>query len=275
MHALGVRTMFLAHWVDNALAGAALEGGDKGSFIAAMEVAQTGHSFATGTCPHPDQGVEQAGPVADPTGGAVPAPRVCNTKGLTDLGAYAVKRMMDHHMLIEADHLSERARDQVLTIAAGQHYPLLSSHTGTGGVWDPSELRSLYAGGGFATATIDDAAKLPAKILAFRRYSGSRFPGVGLGTDTGGFNALPGPAPNAGQSPLRYPFHSFLCNVSFGRERTGQRTFDINKDGVAHYGLLPDLLADVQRQKNGRQALGVLAHSADAYVRTWGLAVAR
>jgi microsomal dipeptidase-like Zn-dependent dipeptidase len=273
MRALGVRTMFLAHWVDNALAGAALEEGDKGSFIAAMEVAQTGHSFQTGSCPHPDQGVNPAGAVPDPLGAAVPAGRVCNTKGLTDLGAYAVKRMIANHMLIEADHLSEWARDQVLTIAEQQHYPLVSSHTGTGGVWDPSELRRLYAGGGFASATIDDAAKLPGKILAFRRYSRSRFPGVGLGTDTGGFNALPGPSTDARQAPLHYPFRSFLCNVSFQRERTGQKTFDINKDGVAHYGLLPDLLADVQRQKRGKQALGLLARSAGAYVGTWQLAM--
>ena len=42
MWRLGVRTMFVAHWVDNALAGAALEEGDKGTFISAMQVRQTG-----------------------------------------------------------------------------------------------------------------------------------------------------------------------------------------------------------------------------------------
>jgi hypothetical protein len=62
--------------------------------------------------------------------------------------------------------------------------------------------------------------------------------------------------------------------VTFGRERTGQRTFDLNTDGVAHYGLLPDLLADVERRKRGREALALLAHSADAYVRTWRRAAA-
>src|SRR4051812_25193964 len=162
MHRLGVRTMFLAHWVDNALAGAALEEGDKGTFIAAMQVQQTGHPFVTGPCPHPEQGVP------DPLLGV----RRCNTRGLTALGAYAVGRMIDNHMLIEVDHLSERAREQVLAIAAGRHYPLVSSHTGTGGVWTAGELRRLYAGGGFASATVDDAAKLPGKILAMRRVSG-------------------------------------------------------------------------------------------------------
>jgi hypothetical protein len=177
---------------------------------------------------------------------------------------------MDNHMLIEVDHLSEWARERVLTIAERRHYPLVSSHTGTGGLWTPDELRRLYAVGGFAAATIDDAAKLPGKILAFRRY-GAR-PGVGLGTDTGGFNALPGPDPGAAKNPLHYPFRSYDGKVRFTRQRTGKRTFDINADGVAHYGLLPDLLADVGRQRRGRRALALLFHSADADLRTWQLA---
>jgi microsomal dipeptidase-like Zn-dependent dipeptidase len=277
---MGVRTIFIAHWVDNALAGAALEGGDKGTFIAGLNVAQTGEPFSTGPCPHPEQG-EVMQPVApEPVSGAPPVGplggRVCNTRGLTDLGEYAVRRLMDKHMLIEVDHLSEWAREKVLSIAAERHYPLVSSHTGTGGLWTADELRRLYAGGGFAAATIDDASKLPGKIFAFRRYGGAGRPaGVGLGTDTGGFNALPAPAPDAGQRPLRYPFRSFDGRVHFKRQRTGQRTFDVNRDGVAHYGLLPDLLANVGRERNGRRALAMLFHGAAAYLRTWRLTGAK
>jgi hypothetical protein len=274
MRRIGVRSMFLAHWVDNALAGAALESGDKGTFISTMQVAQTGGPFATGACPHPGQGEEL--PATSELGELLPvrpAARQCNTRGLTELGAYAVQRLMDSHMLIEVDHLSEWARDQVLTLAEKRHYPLVSSHTGTGGSWDPSELRRLYALGGFASATVDDAAKLPAKILAFRRYTPGRLPGVGLATDTGGFAALPGPGPRAKQDPLRYPFRAYGGSVRFERQRTGRRTFDINTDGVAHYGLLPDLLANVERERDGQRAVSLLFHSADAYLRTWRLAI--
>src|SRR3954470_12456005 len=35
---LGVRAMFITHWIDNAFGGAALEGGDKGTFINAFQV---------------------------------------------------------------------------------------------------------------------------------------------------------------------------------------------------------------------------------------------
>jgi hypothetical protein len=272
--------MFVAHWTDNALAGAALEGGDKGTFISALNIEQTGQPFSTGPCPHPEQG-EVVGPPAPLPGasqsvsGAPPVTaagasgqRQCNTRGLTDLGEYAVRRLMDNHMLIEVDHLSEYARDRVLAIAAERRYPLVSSHTGTGGLWVPEELQQLYKLGGFATARIDDAPALASNILLFKRYAAT---GVGIGTDTGGFNALPGPAADAGAHPLRYPFRSFDRRVRFSRERTGTRAFDVNRDGVAHYGLLPDLLANVQRQPRGARAMSLLFHSADAYLRTWRL----
>src|SRR3954454_15767295 len=277
---IGVRTIFLAHWTDNALAGAALEGGDKGTFIATLQISQTGHPFSTGPCPHAEQG-EVVGPPAPLPGvpqsvsGTPPVSaagetgqRQCNTRGLTALGEYAVGRLMDNHMLIEVDHLSEYARDRVLQIAAARHYPLVSSHTGTGGLWVPEELQQLYKLGGFATARIADAPAMRAALRSFKRYGAT---GVGLGSYTGCFNALPGPTAGAAKHPLRYPFRSFDRRVRFSRERTGTRAFDVNRGGVAHYGLLPDLLANVARHPRGGRALSTLFGSAAAYLRTWRL----
>jgi hypothetical protein len=176
---------------------------------------------------------------------------------------------MDAHMLIEVDHLSEVGREQVLALAEGRGYPLVSSHTGTGGTWTPAELRRVYALGGFATARPDDPAKLPERILELRGYGHGRYVGVGLGTDTGGFSTQPGPPAHAKARPLRYPFDGFVPGVRFARQRTGERSFDLNTDGVAHYGLLADLLADTRPQRRGAPALGVLFRSADAYVRMW------
>lgn len=245
----GVRSIFPAHWVDNALAGAALEEGDKGTFIAAMELSYTGFPFQTGPCPQPEQGSS------------------CNTRGLSELGEYAIRALMNNHMLIEADHLSERARERVLAIAEERSYPLVSSHTNTGGLWTDSDLRRLFGVGGYATARVDDAAKLPAAINRYRRYRPvNRYLGVGLGSDTGGFNELPAPDP---KSPLAYPFRPYRGHVSFSRQKTGTRTFDLNTDGVAHYGLIPDLLAKVRSEPGGPEALGMLFHSAEAYVETW------
>ena len=172
---------------------------------------------------------------------------------------------------IEIDHLSERARETVLRMAEAARYPLVSSHTDTGGTWTTRDLRRLYAVGGFATARPDTAGPLARRILQLSRLAPG---GVGLGTDTGGFAALPGPRADAAQHPLPYPFRSFDGRVRFTRERTGERVFDLNTDGVAHYGLFADLLADMRRTRRGTAALRVLFRSAEAYLHTWERAVA-
>lgn len=290
---LGVRGMFVAHWVNNAFSGAALEGGKQGVFINILNRFQTGSYFRTARCPGVGQGVEvkslppallaalasffpAAKSIANQPMPAYPSGPQCNSRGLTSLGRYLIRRMMANHMLIEVDHLSESVRDEVLSIAAKAHYPLISSHNGTGGEWTPTELTRLYRLGGFAAVTPDIAPTLAAKLLTMSNYhkAHSGFFGVGLGTDTNGFSSLPGPRPDAAQHPLRYPFKSYDGSATFTRERTGTRTFDLNKDGVAHYGLIADLLADMGRTRTGRRALSVLFNSAEAYVETWQRAYA-
>jgi microsomal dipeptidase-like Zn-dependent dipeptidase len=247
---LGIRAMFITHWIDNAFGGAALEGGDKGTFISSFQVSGTGEPFMTGACPEEGEGEDGQ----------------CNAKGLTELGAYLVGKLIDAHMLIEADHLGEQTRRDVFAIAEARKYPLLSSHNNTGGRWVPSQMRRLYADGGYVGATLDTADKFGPKVAELGKYG---FAGVGIGSDTGGFNALPEPNADAATNPLPYPFRAFAGGVTLGRERTGTRTFDLNKDGMAHYGLLPDLLADVARRPGGKAALARVFRSAEAYVDTW------
>jgi hypothetical protein len=115
---------------------------------------------------------------------------------------------------------------------------------------------------------------LAAKILKIARYKDpSRFFGVGIGTDTGGFSSPPGPRTDVAEHPLRYPFKSYDGRITFTRQRTGRRTFDLNPDGVAQYGLIADLLADTQHGAGGRRALSLLFRSAEAYLETWQRAV--
>jgi microsomal dipeptidase-like Zn-dependent dipeptidase len=273
--ALGVRSVFLAHWVDNALGGAALEGGSKGQLIGAMNTEQTGEFFRTGRCPEAGQGEEvtPAAPVPLPLLGqgvpVYPPGKQCNTRGLTDLGRYAVARLIANHMLIEADHLSEVGRLQLLALAERARYPLVSSHTDTGGYWTVRDLRRLVAIGGFVTATISDAPHLAARALALRTAAGPSLRGIGLGTDTGGFADLPAPVPPTVARPLAYPFTSYDGRVLFTRQRTGSRVFDLNTDGVAHYGLLADELAQLRTVRGGASAAALLFGSAEAYLRTW------
>jgi hypothetical protein len=254
-----------------------------------MNRLDTGHYLRVARCPQPGQG-EQA--VAAPKAAidliagsfegvsalsALPIPtypsgRRCNARGLTALGAHLIRRMMRLHMIIEADHLSERARDRLLAIARAHSYPVVSGHTGTGGAWTTRELRTLYATGGIASATLDTAPQLVRKILRLGRFRhGRRFFGVPLGSDVGGFASLPGPRSTG--TPLRYPFRSYHGHVVFRRQRTGTRVFDLNRDGVAHYGLVADLVADMRHQPHGRKALDLLFGSAEGYLRMWDRAV--
>ncbi len=67
------------------------------------------------------------------------------------------------------------------------------------------------------------------------------------------------------QNRLRYPFRLEGFGV-FEKQVTGQRTFDFNTDGLAHIGLLPDLIAEMQ-QRNVK--IEPLMKSAAAYVDAW------
>jgi hypothetical protein len=279
---LGVRSTFVAHWVDNGFAGAALEGGTKGTFINVFNAFQNGRYLRSGPCPHPSQGeeVNTLSPLEmqilsqffPATKGLDPMPEYppgeqCNRKGLTKLGAYFIRRLIANRMLIEVDHMSEWARQRVLRIATRHDYPVVSSHTGTGGSWTGGELRRLYRTGGFASATPAEAPALAAKILSFRAFRDrGRFFGVGLGSDTGGFSSLPGPT---GAAHLSYPFSGYRSDVTFRRQQTGQRAFDLNGDGVAHYGLFADLLAELEGTPGGPAATRTLFRSAEAYLRMW------
>ena len=59
---------------------------------------------------------------------------------------------------------------------------------------------------------------------------------------------------------------SFVCQIAGGRK------FDLNKDGVAQYGMYADLLAYMRQQPGGEAASRLLFNSAEAYLRTWRLA---
>lgn len=127
------------------------------------------------------------------------------------------------------------------------------------------------------------------------------YPSMGLASDFGAFVNQPGPRFRVGDNgqfahlyvddtpgPLAYPFASFeptdkrnpggTRTGSFDRQVTASRTFDLNVDGVAHYGLVPDLLADVRQilaQERSAHPqdevpdLQPLLHSAEAFIRLW------
>lgn len=49
----------------------------------------------------------------------------------------------------------------------------------------------------------------------------------------------------------------------------GTRTFDINMDGLAHVGMLPDFIADLETLGLTERDLKPLLKSAEGYIRMW------
>lgn len=120
-----------------------------------------------------------------------------------------------------------------------------------------------------------------------------------LGSDANGLVGAPGPrfGPKAAavlerdrkRRSLRPHQRSTQCDgVNYGaptkipvRAHTalspcvaGTRVFDLNVDGMAHYGLLPDLLQDLHNVGVPVDALGPLFASAEGYVGAWERALA-
>jgi hypothetical protein len=58
-------------------------------------------------------------------------------------------------------------------------------------------------------------------------------------------------------------------NDPLRRHVFGNRDFDVNIDGVAHYGMLPDLLQDLRNVGLTASDLAPLFRSAEDYIRMW------
>lgn len=135
-------------------------------------------------------------------------------------------------------------------------------------------------------------------------------PSVGLGTDFNGFYGQPGPrfeekhlpgaglirhlaeatgsdalaahfaerlSPIAGDArPIEYG-KDILPRMAKAIERAlvGKRSYDLNIDGLAHYGMVPDFLVDLAIQRGGWDKVEPVFRSAEAMVNLWQTCVSR
>ncbi|MGK3958415.1 membrane dipeptidase [Arthrobacter sp. R4] len=121
-------------------------------------------------------------------------------------------------------------------------------------------------------------------LLQAYRYAVSKMPGmpVAFGTD---FNGLagsikprwgreagrirPGARPPGPESILAYPFENPLTGAKMDKSKVGKKEFDFNTDGLAHVGMLPDLIADFKKMGLSDQEIEPLMNSAEGYVNVW------
>lgn len=275
LHKLGVRSMFLCHKFDNALCGVRFDQGALGTAINVGQFLSTGTFWKTEKCagPQHDNPIGlAAAPHAEkelPAGVAVPSyasDAQCNTRGLTALGEYAVRGMMKRKMMLEIDHMGVKAAGQAFDILESESYPgVISSHS-----WmDLGWTERLYRLGGFAAQYMNGAEAFTAEARRTDALRDKYNVGYGYGTDMNGVGGWPGPRGANTPNPVRYPFRSADGSAVIDKQTTGERTWDINTDGAAHYGMVPDWLEDI-RLVGGQGVVDDLFRGAESYLDTWG-----
>lgn len=189
-----------------------------------------------------------------------------NSMGLTPVGELALQYMMRKGMMIDIDHMSERAANRALAIANNYSYPVNSGHNGFRGYGAANEnsrtddqVRAIYRLGGIMGLGHGDNST---NFVNNYRY-GIRLTGglpLAIGTDVNGFYALPGPPTAAQQIDYRAPFTR--CTM-------GTKTWDFNVDGVAHYGLMPDYLESCKKVGMTTQEQTAFYSAAERFAQMW------
>ncbi|MFD8598104.1 discoidin domain-containing protein [Kitasatospora sp. NPDC059646] len=273
LYALGVRSMFLCHKFDNALCGVRFDEGTTGVAVNAGQFLSTGTFWTTEQCTGP----QHDNPIGLPTAlarGMLPAgvelptysaSAQCNTRGLTELGDYALRGMMKRHMMLEVDHMSVKAARSAFEVLESQAYPgVISSHS-----WmDLNWTERLYKLGGFAAQYPHDANGFVAEANRTKALRDQYRVGYGYGSDLNGVGGWPGPVGTGAPNAVTYPFRSADGGSVLDRQVTGSRTWDVNTDGVAHAGLLPDWIEQI-RLSGGQGVVDDLMKGAQSYLGTW------
>ena len=286
---LGVVSAFPVHKFDNALGGTAYDGGVQGILVNAGNAHVTGEWWDPDTCA-PDA-AEADNTVVSPAGTidvfaeevanifgddvrpilegelpTYPPDPHCNPRGLTDLGRYMIDGMIERDMIVETDHLSVRGRAEALDLLEERGYPgVITSHS-----WgDATSQARIVALGGLVAPY---AGTLPGFVDTWRGIKAEASPdvhfGLGYGSDNNGLGAQPRARDASAGDPVEYPYVTFDGGTVMDQQVSGERTFDINVDGVAHYGLFPDWIEDI-RGLAGDEMVEDMAQGAEAYLQLW------
>jgi hypothetical protein len=296
VHDLGVRQMELLNKFDNAFAGVAGDAGETGLLVGGANFLETGSFWKMAPCEDvhdhdhedvhdrrqmnlgddggaPDELVGRdalAGKVLATFGQTGLAPVYppgphCNTMGLTGLGEHLLSRMVERGLIFDPDHMSAIARDQAMTLMEEWGYSgVVSSHS-----WADSDVyERVLRLGGVVTPMAGSSEGFVEKWADHRGWADDRYHyGIGFGSDINGFATQGAPRGEDVANPVTYPFEGFGGAV-VDRQVSGERVFDVNRDGVAHYGLYPDWVEDLRLQA-GDDIVEDLAQGVEAYLQMW------
>lgn len=213
----------------------------------------------------------------------------CNIRWLTPTGQYMLSKIMEFGINLEIDHLEYEVKSQALDLAAAQDplYPVVSGHSGQGGISNVQARRIFDSGGYIYPISRDYLDKYDAVKQRYAESGSSRLFAYGYGGDTNGLAVQPSPRAGlqAGKA-VTYPFTLFsgetfdsmpefraIAPVVFDQSSTNSSTvigrdWHVDVDGVAHYGLMADYV-EVIRREGGEEMLRDLFNSAEVYLQMW------
>jgi len=184
---------------------------------------------------------------------------------------------MKKGMLINIDHMSQASANATIALAQSQRggYPLNSGHNGVRGALgsDTSErsftrqqyqqIGALHGMAGIGSAKLNSTLWL----LNYTTVIQAMGPGAvaGFGTDFDGMEF--GMPPRLG-SAVQYGTQAFPLQMS----SDGNKSWDYNKVGVAHYGMLPDFLQDVLSLQGGAALISNMNNGGQYFYDTWYMA---
>ena len=288
--AMGVVQMELVNKFDNALAGVAGDEGATGYLVNAANTLETGSPWRMQTCNPNDPEIHDKDqdnsapiPSQDALFGAVlsvlptsilnmvpaipiyPEKHHCNKLGLSDLGSTVIKGMAARNMIFDPDHMSVKARQQSLDLVDAIDFPgIISSHS-----WStPDAYPRIYGEQGFIAPYAGDSTGFVEKWKRHLTWANpATYWGFGFGADINGLGAQGDPRGEGAENPVTYPFTG-LGGVRIDKQVSGQRVYDINKDGVAHHGLYADWIEDL-RKLAGNDIVEDMARGSEAYLQMW------
>ena len=298
---LGVRQMELVNKFDNAFSGVAGDEGTTGVVVNQGNKMETGHYWRMDTCDevpghehtghahdrtqmnwHDESGSPDEFSGRDSLVGAIfaqagvsgaapvyPEGPHCNILGLSELGKAMIRGMAERGMIFDPDHMSALAQKEALDLVESLGYSgIISSH----GWSNETIYPRIYELGGVVTPYAGSSKSFVEAWRQHRPWADDRYYfGFGYGADTNGFGSQGAPRGADAENPVTYPFEGF-GGVTVEQQVSGTRTYDVNTDGVAHYGLYPDWIEDLRRQA-GDAIVEDLARGPEAYLQMWERAI--
>ncbi|HEY1078355.1 MAG TPA: hypothetical protein VGE51_16795 [Fontimonas sp.] len=302
---LGIRQVFPYHDVDSALGGT----GIFSSILNYVGFTDTLGFWQTYPCEDGGEGPTyfyEAGAVmetasltqfSDPitqaivnnAGGVLPVygpGRQCNARTVTDLGKYAIDKIMKKGFILDIDHAEIKSKQYMLDEGAKTtpDYPMISGHGGHGGISNAQAVQIVKQGGIIFPSLPNgkNYVSFLEKLKPIWEMSGTDRPlSIGYGADSNGLHNLPSPR-GADSEPIQYPFTLFQ-GEGWGPQYAaagiqpitvemlsipGGKTWNMDEEGMAHYGLTADIVEEI-RIEGGVEATNAFFNSAETFLQLW------